>query len=150
MIVRLEPGSFDPAVELGELLRTVSSDGAVVSFVGMARSIGKHGLPIERLMLEHHPRLTVHSLQRIADDGAQRFAVSHVRVVHRCGAVAPKAAIVFVAVASVHRREAFEAADYLMDRLKTDALFWKREDHPDGSTWIEASQTDRTDRKRWG
>lgn len=150
VIVRLEPRAFDPARELDKLLQTVSGDGAVVSFVGLARSLGKTGLPIERLILEHHPRLTLDSLQSIADEGVQRFAVSHVRVVHRCGEVAPGAPIVFVAAASVHRRDAFEAVDYCMDRLKIDAEFWKREDHANGSTWIEATTSDHADRGRWG
>ena len=72
-----------------------------------------------------------------------------VRVVHRCGAIAPGEAIVFVAAAAVHRRAAFEAVDYLMDRLKTDALFWKREDGVDGPRWIEPTGGDRADRARW-
>ncbi|MEO6361099.1 MAG: molybdenum cofactor biosynthesis protein MoaE [Sphingomicrobium sp.] len=149
-IVRLEPACLDPALELDQLLRTVAGAGAIVSFVGLARALGKNGLPVERLVLEHHPQRTLHSLQTIAQDGADRFAVSHVRVVHRCGEVAPHAPIVFVAAASIHRREAFQAADYLMDRLKTDAEFWKREDHSDGSTWIEPTETDYADRNRWG
>lgn len=149
-MARLEPGLFEPAKELDELLENVSGDGAVVSFVGLARALGKTGLPVKRLVLEYHPRLTLDSLRRIADEGAKRFAVSHVRVVHRCGAVAPGDPIVFAAAASIHRREAFEAVDYLMDRLKTDAEFWKREDHSDGSTWIEATTSDHADRGRWG
>ena len=149
-IARLEPGLFEPATELDELLRTASGDGAVVSFVGLARSLGKTGLPVERLVLEYHSRLTLQSLQRIADEGSQRVAVTHVRVVHRFGAVAPGDPIVFVAAAAIHRREAFEAVDFLMDRLKTDAEFWKREDYSDGSTWIEATTSDHADRERWG
>lgn len=149
-IARLEPQSFDPADELDRLLRTVAGDGATVSFVGLARALGQDGKSIERLVLEHHPRLSLQSLQAIADEGAQRFAVSHVRVVHRCGEVGPGDPIVFAAAAAIHRREAFEAVDYLMDRLKTDAEFWKREDHSDGSTWIEATEGDHADRGRWG
>ena len=80
---------------------------------------------------------------------AARFGVDAVRIVHRCGAIAPGEAIVFVAAAARHRRAAFEAADYLMDRLKTDAIFWKREDGVDGARWIEPTEADRADRARW-
>ena len=78
-----------------------------------------------------------------------RFAISAVDIVHRSGAIAPGAAIVFAAAAAPHRRAAFEAADYLMDRLKTDAAFWKREQKLDGPAWIEPSEADRADRARW-
>ena len=81
--------------------------------------------------------------------GAARFDVSDLLVVHRCGDVAAGEAIVFVAASSPHRRAAFLAADYLMDRLKTDAAFWKREDGVDGSRWIEPTGQDQADRKRW-
>jgi molybdopterin synthase catalytic subunit len=140
---------FDPAAELGELLRTASSEGAVVSFVGVARPKAKGGDQVERLVLQQHPRLTLKSLKDIAEDGARRFAVGHVRVVHRCGEVLPGEPIVFAGAASAHRRAAFEAADYLMDRLKTEAVFWKREERPGGSEWIEPTETDYADRARW-
>jgi len=146
---RLEQQGFDPAAELDALLRDASGDGAVVSFVGIARPRAKRGGAVDRLVLEHHPRLTEKSLTAIASEGAQRFAVSHVRVVHRCGEIAPSEPIVFVGAASAHRRAAFEAADYLMDRLKTDAVFWKREEGPGPGEWIEPSQADYADRGRW-
>ncbi|HET9460219.1 MAG TPA: molybdenum cofactor biosynthesis protein MoaE [Sphingomicrobium sp.] len=146
---RLEPNSFDPSSELDALLRDASGDGAVVSFVGIARPQSKRGGALNRLVLEHHPRLTLKSLRAIASEGGQRFAVSHVRVVHRCGEIAPGEAIVFVGASSPHRRAAFEAADYLMDRLKTDAVFWKREDGPGPSEWIEPTETDYAGRGRW-
>jgi molybdopterin synthase catalytic subunit len=78
-----------------------------------------------------------------------RFDVTAVKIVHRHGEVRPGEAIVFVAAASVHRRAAFEAADYMMDRLKTEAVFWKREDAVDGSRWIEPTDADRFERARW-
>ena len=146
---RLEPNSFAPSSELDALLRDASGDGAVVSFVGIARPQSKRGGALNRLVLEHHPRLTLKSLRAIASEGGQRFVVSHVRVVHRCGEIAPGEAIVFVGASSPHRRAAFEAADYLMDRLKTDAMFCKREDGVDGSRWFEPTDADRADRARW-
>lgn len=134
--------------ELGAFLARRTGDGAVTAFVGLARDNGPAG-PVAGLFLDHYPGLTERSLEEIAADAARRFSVSDIRVVHRCGAVPPGEAIVFVAVAAPHRRAAFEAADYLMDRLKTEAAFWKREDGPEGSRWIEPTAADRADRDRW-
>ena len=146
---RLDPDPFDPAAELAELTRDAAGDGAVVSFIGLARDATKSGEPVKTLVLEHHPRLTAKSLEDIASDALERFAVSHVRVVHRCGQLMPGEPIVFAAASSPHRRAAFEAADYLMDRLKTEAVFWKREEGPSGSRWIEPTEADYADRGRW-
>jgi molybdopterin synthase catalytic subunit len=146
---RLEERRIEPASELAELTRLLVNDGAVVSFVGIARSTAKNGGEVERLVLEHHPRLTSQSLEEIATDTASRFPVSHVHVVHRCGKISPGEAIVFVGASAPHRRAAFEAADYLMDRLKTEAVFWKREEGPSGSSWIEPTEADYADRERW-
>lgn len=146
---RLEDRRIEPSAELSELACCARGDGAIVSFVGIARSTGKEGEEVDRLVLEHHPRLTEKSLQDIASDAASRFAVSHVRVVHRCGDVRPGEPIVFAGAAAPHRRSAFEAADYLMDRLKTEAVFWKREEGPAGSSWIEPTRDDYADRDRW-
>ena len=141
---------IDAPAELAAFLAEAAGVGAVVSFCGVARPAGKDGSPVDALHLEHHPRMTGPSLQAIAEAGARRFATGHVRVVHRCGAVRAGETIVFVAAASAHRRAAFDAADYVMDRLKTDALFWKREEGPGTSRWIEPSEDDRLDRARWG
>ena len=144
VIARLEAETFEPAAELAELTRCAAGDGAVVSFVGIARDVGPAG-QVDSLVLEHHPRLTSKSLQEIASDAAKRFAVSNVRVVHRCGEISPREAIVFAGAAARHRHAAFEAADYLMDRLKTEAVFWKREEGAAGSIWIEPTETDYAD-----
>jgi molybdopterin synthase catalytic subunit len=93
--------------------------------------------------------MTEASLREIGEDSGRRFDISAIRVVHRCGDIAPGEAIVFVATAALHRRAAFEAAEYAMDRLKTDAVFWKREDTVDGSRWIEPTSGDQADRSRW-
>ena len=122
-MVRLEPGELRPADAAGEA--------------------------VTGLFLDAYPGMTEKSLDAIAADALARFPVSAVHVVHRSGEVAPGAPIVFAAAAAPHRRAAFEAADYLMDRLKTDAAFWKREQRLDGATWIEPSDADRADRARW-
>ena len=146
---RLERQAFDPGHELAELIAVADGDGAVVSFVGLARARAKGGAKVEELVLDHHPRLTEPSLRDIAGQALERFQVSHIHVVHRCGSVAPGDPIVFAAAASPHRRAAFEAADYLMDRLKTDAVFWKREKGEAGSVWIEPTEEDVSARARW-
>lgn len=143
---RLVHEAFAPEAELAAF--SAEGAGAVASFTGLCRGTTRAGAPVESLFLDHHPRLTERSLRDIAAS-AERFGLEAVHIVHRCGAIAPGEAIVFVAAAAAHRRAAFEAVDYLMDRLKTDALFWKREDGLDGSTWIEPTESDRADRARW-
>ena len=144
----LSHGPPSAEAELAAFLGGRSGDGAVVAFVGLARDSSRAG-PVTGLFLDHYAGFTERSLEVIAADAHTRFPVSDVRVIHRCGDVAPGEAIVFVAVAAPHCRAAIEAADYLMDRLKTEAAFWKREDGPDGSRWIEPTDQDRADRQRW-
>ena len=146
---RLAERPFEPGDELASFLAELKEEGGVVSFVGVARPRSPGGDVVERLFLDHHPRLTKLSLENIASDAARRFDVTSVRVVHRCGVVLPGEPIVFAATAGLHRRAAFEAADYLMDRLKTDAVFWKREEGVDGAVWIEPTEADRQGRARW-
>jgi molybdopterin synthase catalytic subunit len=150
VIARLEENVLRPAQELTALVERASGDGAVVTFTGIARPASKAGGAVDRLVLEHHPALTLQSLEGIAVEAAERFDVSHVHVVHRCGDIAAGEPIVFAGASSHHRRAAFEAADYLMDRLKTEAVFWKREIGPAGSEWIEPTDADHADRDRWG
>ncbi len=150
VVARLEEHRLDPQAELGELLAQAGGSGALVSFVGIGRPRSSSGESVDELVLQHHPVLTARSLEEIAVDVAQRFDVSHVRVVHRCGRIPAGEPIVFAGAASAHRRAAFQAADFLMDRLKTEAVFWKRESGKDGSTWIEPTEADYADRDRWG
>jgi molybdopterin synthase catalytic subunit len=145
----LAEGPFDPAAELRALIDSAPGVGGIVSFVGVARPKSGAWGGVEGPLLEHHPRLTLRSLETIAAAALERFDVAHVRVVHRCGEVGAGDSIVFAGAASAHRRAAFEAADYLMDRLKTEAVFWKREDGPSGSRWIEPTEADHAERARW-
>lgn len=150
IVALLQETALKPERELAALLDQARADGAVVSFVGVARPRSRTGERLDRLLLDHHPSLTAQSLQEIAVSAGERFDVSHVRVVHRCGEIRAGEPIVFAAAASAHRRAAFEAADYLMDRLKTEAVFWKREVGEGGSEWIEPTESDYADRDRWG
>jgi molybdopterin synthase catalytic subunit len=142
--------ALDPQAELAALTEQARGDGAIVTFVGLARPESRQGDAIDALVLDHHPTLTRQSLEDIAVACAERFDVSHVRVVHRCGTIPAGEPIVFAGAASLHRRAAFDAADYLMDRLKTEAVFWKREVGDGGAQWVEATAADYADRDRWG
>jgi molybdopterin synthase catalytic subunit len=150
VIARLEPDVLDPQFELAELTESARGDGAIVTFIGLARPESKQGEHLDALVLEHHPTLTHQSIEEIAVACAERFDVSHVRVVHRYGTIPSGEPIVFAGAASLRRRAAFDAADYLMDRLKTEAVFWKREVGDSESSWIEPTQADYADRGRWG
>ena len=147
---RLEDHAVDPAKELSALIADAGGAGAIVSFTGVARAHSIRGESVDHLVLEHHPTLTQRSLEEIAAAAANKFEVTAVRVVHRSGHVRAGEPIVFAAAASKHRRAAFHAADYLMDRLKTEAVFWKRETGSSGSRWVEPTQDDHADRERWG
>lgn len=149
VVAKLGEDPFDPAEELAALIHSSVGEGAVVSFVGLTRSEGSKSGPIKALALEHHPRLTLQSLEEIARGAADRFGAAHVRVVHRYGALKPGEPIVFAGASSSHRRDAFDAADYLMDRLKTEAVLWKREEGEQGSVWIEPTAGDYADLTRW-
>ena len=143
----------DQSIEAADLLRDFiggcDGAGAVVSFCGLARGRGADGGSVATLRLERHPRLTQLSLDRIVQEASDRFDHSGLLVVHRWGAIGPGETIVFVAAAARHRRAAFLAADYLMDRLKTEAVFWKKEEGIDGGRWIEPTDEDRAAVARW-
>lgn len=147
-VVRLTLGPFDPSAELASFRAGGRGEGALASFVGSVRG-GSEGEAVTSLMLDHYQDFTERSLECIATDALRRFKVSRVLVVHRAGRMAPGEAIVLAAAAAAHRRPALEAVDYLMDMLKTDAAFWKREERASGSHWIEPASSDRLARGRW-
>src|SRR5690606_27920161 len=134
---RLTADVIDDGLELETFRASAQACGAIVTFAGIARGSSKTGETVTGLFLDHHPRMTAGSLENIAADAGERFGVEAIHVVHRCGKIAPGETIVLVATAALHRRAAFEAAEYAMDRLKTEAVLWKREDGLDGSRWVE-------------
>ncbi|MGV6875692.1 molybdenum cofactor biosynthesis protein MoaE [Pseudochelatococcus sp. B33] len=146
---RLEERAIDPAAELDRFTRATQGAGAIVSFTGLARAENAAGATLDRLELDWYPGMTERSIQDIGADALARFDIAAATIVHRCGVVPVREPIVFVAAASAHRREAFRAADYMMDRLKTEAVFWKKEVGPDGAQWIEPTDRDHDDRSRW-
>lgn len=146
--VRVQADDFDLGVEIAALTAGRTDIGAVVSFIGLVRDRGAAGT-LHRLELEHYPGMTERALARLVDQARARWPLQAVRVIHRIGALAPGAQIVLVLTASPHRGAAFAAAEFLMDHLKTDAPFWKRESGPEGGTWVDARDTDTAARDRW-
>jgi len=146
MDVRLQAEPFDPGALLTHFCAGRSETGAVVSFTGIARASAG---AVTTLELEAYPGFTDAEIARIAEAAMARFSLQDVLIVHRIGPIAPGEAIVFVAAASSHRREAFEAADHLMDYLKSRAPFWKKEHGPGGARWIEPTARDIADAERW-
>jgi molybdopterin synthase catalytic subunit len=147
-MIRVQAEPFDPGAELAAFIARTPGAGAVASFVGLVRA-ESDGRAVSGLELDHYAGLTGTAISGIADDARARFHLSDLVVIHRYGALMPSQPIVFVAAAAPHRRAAFEAVDYVMDRLKTEAPFWKREHGPDGARWIEARVTDVEDKARW-
>lgn len=146
-IARLAQAPIDAAAELEGFMAQAEGMGAVVTFAGIVRGKDAGGRAVASLYLDHYPGMTEASMERIAR--AAPDAVQAVMVVHRCGEIRAGETVVFVAAAAPHRREAFLAVDEMMDRLKTEAMFWKREAGVDGARWIEPSERDRTDAARW-
>ena len=140
---------FDPAEELRLFSADAAGMGAIASFTGVARPEAANGSAVHSMFLDHHPRMTQQSIEEIASDAAERFEIDATRIVHRCGTIQPNEPIVFVAAASKHRRAALQAVDYMMDRLKTEAFFWKREQRDSGAHWIEPTDADYQDKERW-
>jgi molybdopterin synthase catalytic subunit len=143
----LSHGPIDPAALLSTIADT--DIGAVASFTGLARGTGKDGGDIDALVLQSYRGVTLSSMHAIAADAAHRFALIHAHVTHRSGRVLPGQPIVFVAAAAPHRADALDAVSYMMDRLKTEAVFWKYEDVAGKKRWIEPTETDYARVKKW-
>jgi molybdopterin synthase catalytic subunit len=147
--VEIRHDDFDLGAEVGALRAGDGGVGAVCAFVGTVRD-RNDGASVATLELEHYPGMTEAAIEAMIDESMRRFAIRAVRVVHRVGALAPTAQIVLVAVTSAHRGEAFQACEFLMDYLKTQAPFWKKEAGPDGIRWVDARVADDAALARWG
>ncbi len=140
MRVSIQREDFD----LGAEVRAISKNakiGAVASFVGLVRDV--------RMTLEHYPGMTENAIRKIVDEAAARWQVMDCTVIHRYGELEPNDQIVLVAVASAHRGDAFQACEFIMDYLKTQAPFWKKEQRAGGATWVEARAADDEAADRW-
>jgi molybdopterin synthase catalytic subunit len=146
--IRLQQAPFDAAAETAALTRGHTDIGAVVAFTGLCRG-SEDGAPIAALTLEHYPGMAEAEIARHVEDAQSRWALLGVTVIHRHGRIAAGEPIVLVLVASSHRHDAFAAAEFLMDYLKTRAPFWKQVEAAAGTTWVEAKQSDDSAAERW-
>lgn len=147
-MITLSETPFDPSVALADFTTRADGAGAIVSFTGLVRPKAKSG-PVSTLTLQAYSPMTEQGIETAVSTAQARWPLKASMVIHRIGDMAPGEPIVFVATASDHRRAAFEAADFLMDYLKTEAVFWKKETGPDGSHWIEPRAEDYADSARW-
>jgi molybdopterin synthase catalytic subunit len=147
-MIRVQTAPFDPHAETAAFQLGRGEAGALASFVGSVRD-SAHGGEVQALELEAYPGFTEKQIAAIDADARSRFDVIDTLVVHRYGRMLPGEAIVLVAALSKHRREALQAVDYLMDRLKTEAPFWKKEVRPEGAEWIEPRSEDHASRAKW-
>ena len=151
--VRLTDAPFAPEAEIGAFARAHQAAGGVVSFVGQVRvdslNQGVGGPAVEALELRHYPPLTLPGMQALADAALARWSLIGLLMVHRTGVMLPGDAIVLVCAAARHRRDAFAAADFVMDHLKSESWFWKREQTGGEWRWIEPRDEDYADLRRW-
>ena len=149
--VRIQTDDFDLGAEAAALRAGDKAVGAVVTFVGTVRDRNAGGPgEVQVLELEHYPGMTEKSIEAMIDEALRRFDIRAARVVHRVGPLQPLDQIVLVAVSSAHRGQAFQACEFLMDYLKTQAPFWKKETTPDGARWVDARVADDAALARWG
>ena len=147
--VSIPTPDFDLSAEVAALRAGDARVGAVCAFVGTVRD-RNDGQSVSTMELEHYPGMTEQAIEAMIDAAHQRFDVHGVRVIHRVGVLQPQDQIVLVAVTSAHRGEAFQACEFLMDYLKTQAPFWKKEQTPDGARWVDARVSDDAALARWG
>ena len=149
MRVSIQAEDFDLTTEVAVLRREDARVGAVCAFVGTVRD-RSDGADVASMELEHYPGMTERAIEAMIDEAQRRFDIHGVRVIHRIGLLKPMDQIVMVAVTSAHRGESFQACEFLMDYLKTQAPFWKKEATPDGARWVDARATDDAALAKWG
>jgi molybdopterin synthase catalytic subunit len=147
--VSIQTDDFDLGAEVARLRAGDGGVGAVVAFVGTVRD-RSDGADVSRMELEHYPGMTEKSIDAMIDAAMARFDIRAARVIHRVGVLDAQDQIVLVAVTSAHRGSAFEACEFLMDYLKTQAPFWKKEHTPQGARWVDARTHDDAALRRWG
>jgi molybdopterin synthase catalytic subunit len=146
--IRLQSTDFDVAAETALLTRGRMDIGAVVTFTGICRDADA-GAPVAAMTLEHYPGMAEAEITRHVEEAEERWPLVGVTVIHRYGRLVPGDNIVLVVTAASHRGDAFAAAEFLMDYLKTRAPFWKKEERPDGASWVDAKSTDDAAAERW-
>ena len=152
MAVRVQEADFDIGAEIAALSGARTDIGAIVTFTGLVRDHAGPApisAPISAMILEHYPGMTERALAEIEREAQARWPLQASLIIHRHGALAPGDRIVLVAAASAHRRAAFEAAEFLMDFLKTRAPFWKKEETGERAKWVDAREGDAAAANRW-
>lgn len=147
MKILVQDAPFDSGAELNAFTDAQSNMGAIVSFTGVVRDLDGGGL--QQMDIEHYPGMTERALEKIANEAQARWELGDVLVIHRYGPLKPEEQIMMVATASKHRKDAFEAADFLMDYLKSRAPFWKKEKSAGAQDWVASKQADEDALKRW-
>ena len=148
MTVRIQTEDFDAGAEIARLRAGNAKIGAIASFIWLVRDVNDGGR-VAGMTLEHYPGMTDKALEAIIGEARQRWNLIDALVIHRVGPLRPTDQIVLVIVASGHRGEAFAACEFLMDYLKTRAPFWKKEQTPEGTRWVDARASDDTAAERW-
>jgi molybdopterin synthase catalytic subunit len=148
MRISVQTEDFDTGAELAQMRLAHPEAGALVSFVGQVRDLND-GAMVSGMHLEHYPSMTEKALSDIASQAMQRWELADALVIHRYGDLKPMDQIVLVVVASAHRQAAFAACEFIMDYLKTDAPFWKKESTPEGERWVDAKEIDEAAKSRW-
>ena len=148
MPVRVQTQDFDAGAEIASLRAGNPGVGAVAAFIGVARDLND-GASVATLALEHYPGMTEKALEKIVAEARSRWRVIDALIVHRVGELKPSDQIVLVAVTSEHRGDAFAACEFIMDYLKTQAPFWKKESTSEGERWVEARSSDDSAAERW-
>ncbi len=146
--VRVQREDFDLTAEVARLRAGDPKVGAVVTFVGAVRDLND-GAQVAEMELEHYPGMTEAALERIVDEACTRWPLAGALVIHRVGPLLPLEQIVLVAVSAAHRGEAFAACEFIIDYLKTEAPFWKKEQTPDGARWVDARVSDDAAMAKW-
>ena len=147
--VSVQTADFDLGAEVAALRAGDAGVGAVASFIGTVRD-RNDGSGVSAMELEHYPGMTERAIEAMIDAAMRRFDIRGARVIHRVGLLQPQDQIMMIAVASMHRGEAFQACEFLMDYLKTQAPFWKKETTADGARWVDARVDDDAALARWG
>ena len=147
--VSIQTADFDVAAEIAALRREDAGVGAVCSFIGTVRD-RNDGSSVGAMELEHYPGMTEKAIEQMVDEAFRRFDIRAARVIHRVGPLQLQDQIVLVVVTSSHRGESFRACEFLMDYLKTQAPFWKKESTPEGERWVDARAADDAALERWG
>ncbi len=147
--VSIQTEDFDLSVEVARLRAGEKGVGAVCTFVGTVRD-RNDGQSVSTMELEHYPGMTETAIEQMIDEAFRRFDIQGARVIHRVGLLQPLDQIVLVAVTSAHRGESFQACEFLMDYLKTQAPFWKKEQTPEGARWADARVSDDAALAKWG